>query len=760
MKWLWLVLLSNALWVHASEANASGASLEERPEGDNEAVQAPDDDLINELQGAAIQGDFTWADELFELSVFPYHTPELFSDMAQNVRICRDFMSTMLAHDVISLITEDDIMVSHNALCKFYANYVNVLGKNLKSMSESCFLSMADQIIPEHIPYIPIEFVRRNPRTFVTALDRYQYYTPEQIAVVTNVPIACISMNAERLTFMRTAEQFRMFRPMCLLHVQDFVRADLSVALSEGMVPGDFFAHYNGRLHENVWPHLTAKHIQYMGTELRAAPTSALRLPKITAAAAKGVTPDQFSFYLKQHGPGQVELVNGQWANFPKTIFNNLRRADSYVDLAIKLTHLNYGYMTLKQINSILKYPEACAYIPDTIPMVMKRRKLNRLKFSSMCFANMKPRLQYRILTADIQLPENILEHISSKHLLKMDYSIYTLNKLKSNNRKEIIRNLSSKVITGSHHACRLVKNIEVLQKMRIFRQEMPKKCWQHIGFKIKVKHILKAPKLFAGRPQVLKTLLKNEKKYSANFAKLSRRDMEKLTAGKAGYECRHFTRHQFKSTTGEQRMGLSPLCVASLPFVDDLQEDEVMHLKPNAFSQFTAKMASKLNFRSLFNHHLEHISEDVPVEETVGSLLTKDVLENQIGADRLSHLPARIWATVPPSAFTIFRDNDVLNRVSGSKMAYWRNEQVRFIPKNTLMQMNPDQAMAIGDLTKEKSELAEYLQRRDLKFDPEVRQALDMRFGPLIKSQSSASHLMNISTAMATAVLVTLALY
>lgn len=714
-------------------------------------------EILDQMEDLACEGDFEQTAELFHPSIFPHHSTRLFSDMKEDPAVHSDFVNMILANGVLGYVTEEDIMVSSDELCGEYGMHVMILSARLGRMRESCFVRMAEWTLPEHIRYIPVSFVQKFPVTFVAAFDAVGQYSPEQLAVVTSVPQACDTMNSLRLKMMRKPEQFQMFRPMCLLNLPELHRADFSYALSQGMVPPEFFAYYDGDLHDACWPHMTAKHIRYLAAE---SPTMTANVPleRITPAAARGVTPNQFMYFYQHRRAGGIELVKGQWAKFPRSIFNNLRTARDYVGLAIKLTPSNYKFMTTWQINAILQHPEACAHIADGSFRDMSRRVMSRLNFSSKCFANIKPRLQYKILTSDIKLSDDVLEHISSKHLLKMDYSIYTLNKIKAKNRKQIIRNLSSKVESGTHHACRLVKNADVLHKMRIFREQMPKKCWQFMGFKIKVKHIVKDPKLFAGRPKVLKTIVQNDK-YVLNFRRFTRRNMEALTAGKAGYECKHIPRRIYDNMTGEQRVGLSPQCVASLPFLKDLQQDEIMNLRPNAFAKFSSRMAVNVNFGTLFNHHLEHLSEDVPVDETVGSLLTKDILENQIGAERLSHLPARIWATVPTSAFTIFRDRNILSRVAGSKMAYWTPEQVKMIPKETFIHLNPDQATCIGDLTTEKPRLAQYLQGFSTKFDPMVRDAFNLRFGPVLQKDSAAPRLFSLSSALITAALAALIL-
>jgi hypothetical protein len=298
-----------------------------------------------------------------------------------------------------------------------------------------------------------------------------------------------------------------------------------------------------------------------------------------------------------------------------------------------------------------------------------------------------------KIISSGAALPDNILEYVGSQELLSMKFSIFSLNKLRGKNLVKMIEKLSSKIDDRHSHACRLIKDPETLRSLRIFKKAMPKNCWKFMSMKIKAKNVLKNPTLFAGRPKVLKTLLENEKGLVSNLNRVTKRGIEKLTAGRAGRECRYMDYVSFSSLDGHFRSGLSPTCVANLSFLADLDEEEMIHFAPKAFSQIDAKLAKKLNFT-----------------RTAGAALTRDVLENQIKPSRLSHLPGRVWGTVPPSAFAIFSSADILARIPGEKMVYWTKEQMEMIPKKVLAELNKEQATLVGSLSGEKRALVKYL--------------------------------------------------
>lgn len=678
---------------------------------------------VLKLQDAVVMADFKTAEPLFEKHNFAYHTPDLFSkttDPAPTFQL----LTIINANGLFPMITEDDVRSFSTNICFQLCHHVRKIGSPLRHMTLTCFAALSSRMDTRDAKYIPIEFARMYPNAFSKAFPYFHVYSPQQLAEVSSVPVACQNFNAHSFQYMESRTLYKAMNPKCLSQMDGVQKADFGKAMKDRKIPGDFFSFYCGPLREDAYYFMTPDHVSLIGIKCYHKDVRfPLPMERLNANALKGVTPRLFSEWVECQE--KIDNLGWTWQNFRDDIFSRFVTKEYYEVFVPRLDPKNYEYMTPLQLNNILKFPEICKLIPETA--ILSSQVLKYLKVSSKCFANLHPNHQYKFLTSELDLPENIMEHMGHKHIDHLKYGFYTLNKMKMRNRGAILENLSSKV-KPQYHACRLIQNLGVLKNLTIFRREsMPKGCWKQLGFKIKVKHVLKEPKLFAGRPKALKAILRNERRVE-NFSRLSRKDMERLTDGEAGIECKHMTFDQFSKFPPAVISGLSPLCVANLTFIQELHPDVFQFFGSRSFSYVGREHLDKVDLECLLNPHLEYLSSALNMEDSAGHALTKDVLENKITPERLNYLPARLWANVPVRSFTIFRTPDIIGRMSGEKMAYWRLDQVLMIPKKVLATINQDQADSLGSLYKDKQALARYL--KTIKFETnEIKMILADRF-------------------------------
>lgn len=691
--------------------------------------------------------------QLLTAEFFPRHTYDLFADFPDDPELADIFINYLADEELLKHVTIHDLTNSCDALLRQFAAKFRFIYHLLENLNETAFLCLAPDIPCEDICLVPANFVKRYPKDFVYGINLVSIYSPEQISIVTNAVAACLILDPTYLHYMGRREQWEAINPLCVGYMPTLSEVDLDQLLQNDVIPGNMFSYYSGEFSDATLTALTAKHLRYYGTESNKQ-LSTLNLNLISPNAAPGVSSEMFKkFILSRKEP---VILKGMWRKFSESIFSSFAHAHEVRKLAANISGEAYKELTKAQVSFILKFPEACGGIPEDADISKARLESIGL-LSSKCFAAMNPKIQMKIISSGAALPDNILEYIGSQELLKMDYSIYSLNKLKGRNVKKMIENLSSKIEEKQLHACRLIKEPEVLRRMRIFKKTMPKNCWKFMTMKIKAKNVLKNPTLFAGRPKVLKTLLENEKGYTSNINLVGKRGIQKLTAGRAGRECRFMSLSVFARMSGEFRSGLSPTCICNLPFLSQLDAEEMLHFVPDGFAHVDNKQARDLHYENLTNRHLEHLSEAVNFTRTAGSSMTRNILVNQIKPCRLSHLPARVWGTIPPSAFAVFSDPSILSRIPGEKMAYWTKEQVSMIPKDTLASLDKEQATLIGTLSGEKSSLVKYL----VGIIPRKNMPANVVLGERIhgQSNSASSSIRSITCTAVLAALMTVAL-
>lgn len=689
---------------------------------------------VDLMQKLVVRGRFKEASNFLSVKFFHHHNSNLFASFPEDPELAGEFMDILRENGLFDFLTVQDLNNSCQALIAEFGRNIEFLHHIMEDMDVDTYSNMCEHVDDKHVPLIPIKFVQRHPEDFVRGFGCLNLYSPEQIRFVTNIVACCKVIAANEYPLVDSRAKWEAINPMCLKYAKDLSEQDLSLHLHVGIIPGNMFSYYTGEFSDRTFQCLTAKHLSYYGSEAKRR-TSPVDLNLIAPLAAPGVSPSMFNqFIARQSKEGEPIVLKGIWKHLPDNVFSEFRDPEDFANLASKISGECYQEMKKSQIAAILKHPEACASIRGDAEI--PKHRIEELGISSKCFAAMNAQLKMKIIISGAALPDNILEYVGSQELLKMEFSIFSLNRVKGKNMVKIIENLSSKIDDKQSHACRLIKTPENFRDMRIFRRAIPKNCWKFMTMKIKAKNVLKNPTLFAGRPKILKTLLENDKGVASNLNKVEKRGIQKLTAGRAGRECRYMTKPMFDDLSGDFRSGLSSTCIASLPFLSSLDEEEMLHFVPDAFSHIDEKLAKNLRFENLTNRHLEHLSEAIGFTRTAGSSLTRTVLENQIKPNRLSHLPARVWGTVPPSSFAIFNDPSILSRIPGEKMVYWTKDQVAMIPRNVLTGLDREQATLIGSLSGEKTAMIKHLMGIVPKKNMMVRTVL----GERIKGQSSSA--------------------
>lgn len=705
---------------------------------------------LTEDQVQLLQQDFLRKEgspyDLFKPENFRYHNHRLFLEvedintLIQNEMLTEDQcggrnpveeLAEMIASkDLYHLLTEEDVAASGPTMCFSYGSKLGKIGDKLGPMSEVCFQYVLEGCSDYHqLKYISPTFVERNVLVFTANIKALDFLSVEQIQIITNVPVACECIENQSLARLTTAEQWKAVNPSCLYSIEDMDKVDLSTALSNGIIPYEQFSYMKSGLNLASTDALTEKHVRYYQVNVIQT-TSPLHCSWLKPDACKGLSPEMFKKWFEWVDKENllVSLEQDSWKNLPKNIFREFASESASLRLVFILCRRSYPNLTAEQLRFFFHYPAVCAsLLPGAI---FSKEEFKKSKISSTCFNRMSPNLKYHILTFGYSLPDNILEHETSQSIKKLIGGIESLSKIKAKNKRKIIQNVSKRVKDGKRHACRLIKDLAIFKSLRIFREVVPGGCWENLGFTIQSRHVLRAPKLLAGRPKVLKTILQKESNGYV-LGKLSPRTMKRMTSGKAANECKYMKYDQFKQLGEELCKALSPKCVASLTFLKDLKSEDYALFGPKAFSYLDNHSAQGINFGDLLNDQLENISNEADFERTVGKLLTNDVLDNQITHKRLNFIPARVWGAVPTDGFCIFRSPEIFARISGEKMVYWTAEQVRMIPSDVLASMNPNQAKRIGHLigNNKKKDIAVMLKDHSKKMDPIVKSVFAERF-------------------------------
>lgn len=651
---------------------------------------------------AIIEEDYTKV----TLEHFPDHESWLFQSLSRHstAESVDKFFKVLKERNLLSYITEDDVEASWGTVCQAFGHHVFEIGSSLKTMSEACILELIKTLPGPNVRMLPVELVERDPIFFVTYFPHLDDMSADQIRVLSQFPHACTEISARSARAMTDPKRWKALSPECFAAIPGIYEANLSLVLQSKVMPGDIFSMFEAPTIAINYAHMNAKQVELYGSRIDGAKPF-IMIPQLSNAAMAGLQPEHLMTYFRK--TKNVTDWLDRWKYFP---VNSLIFFRDPHDLCTIIQHIgwqDFSSMTADQLSILLEYPTACHVVPEGAKINVE--VVPKIFINSKCFANLPQSMQLSILDSKTELSKNLLEFVSLKHVERMRNGIYSLNKIRATNRAEMIKRLGSRV-KDDLHICKLVRNPGTLKNLKIFREAMPAKCWKNLGFKVKLKHVIKDPKLFAGRPKALKSILQNTARLS-DWKEFSTKDMLRLTSGKAGRECKYLTaRHKGIIIAAGKLAGLSPECVANMKFLNEIDATQMLYMRPEAFAALDKRAAHGLNYDNLLNTHLEQISSQVAFTETIGGTLSRTVLEMQVTPERLNYLPARVWGTVPENAFSIFRNAEIFGSISGEKMAYWTVGQVKMIPTNVFGKLLPDQALFIGTLSAEPTQMNVYL--------------------------------------------------
>jgi hypothetical protein len=708
-------------------------------------VSASSDSNVRKQQKQFIErgGEVTEKMTLFRnKKAFRAHTPELFREMTSEPTV-EKFVKLAKQNKLFEEITAEDIEHAHGNVCAVFGGYIDKIPESaFKHITESCLNAMMLDVEEHQVKKIPTCLLRKHPNVILAKKPQLHLYKDSQIKVISGFKDACKLINAPSMRKLKKA-QWKQVAPQCFADIPGIENEDLSKNLVD--MRKDIFSYMPVPVENNTFAAMSAEHVRLFGSKCRNPKVrGSVNVMMLNKDGATGVSAEAFRRFVRRFQ--KLRLIHDArkerqfklrkvWTYLPKGVLGKCRAKDEMVTLAKMLDGGDLKYMTADQINELVREnPKVCKHMPAN--WKLPKNVVAQLKISAKCFANLPKSNQVSLLSTSVKLDDNLLGKITYSHAKKWPHGLNFLNKIKATNVEALIQNLS-RAVEEDKHVCRAIKNVEHLKGLKVFREFMPKGCWDNLGFKVHQKDVVKYPLLFAGRKHVLKNLLEQGETFPGK--KLSQHDLLRLTKD-TGEECSAMGITALRQINGQKLSGLSPTCIACLPCKKDLMPEEIQYMGPKAFSMITRDTVADLRLNWLLNDQLENLSSAIEDISQVASVAFTISQLADLTEERLRFLQARLWSPMDPALFSIFKDKQAFAEFPGVKMIYWTPAQVNALPRELLYSLNVDQATQLGS---ESQDAAGYQQLFDpviRHFEPAVQEVLATRFACQMNANTNAA--------------------